>query len=116
MTSAEETFYAVTYREPVEGKIMTVKVKKIADSSLGLGFIKLSDFRFKTNPLLVNPAEENLRKKLENVKSLHLNIYSILSIEEIGMENSGLKFDNDRSNLVVIHQGDNNTNTTEPRK
>jgi hypothetical protein len=36
------------------------------------------------------------------VKTLHLSIYSIISIQEVGMEHKGLYFKKDKSNLVVL--------------
>ena len=55
----------------------------VLDSTLGLSFIRISGFVFDTGSLVVKPSEEQLKKKLENVKSLHLSIYSIISIEEL---------------------------------
>jgi hypothetical protein len=97
-----DTFFRITYKEPKEGKLVALKAKKIKDSSLGLTFIAISDFIFDTATLVVNPQEEALSKQYENVKSLHLSIYNIASIEEIGLEHEGLRFDKDRSNLVVL--------------
>ena len=98
--SAEKTFFLVNYRDPKDGKSIEVKVKKIEDSSLGLSFVKLSEFIFETESSIVQPTEEQLKKRFENVKSLHLNVYSILSIEELGMSHVGLKFRKDKSNLL----------------
>ena len=100
--SAKETFYLITYREPKDGQIVTLKSRKVADSSLGLSFIALSDFIFDTDSLVVNPAEEDLKKHFAAVKTLHLSIYTVLSIEEVGPENRGLAFEKDKSNLVVF--------------
>jgi len=100
--NARETFYLITYREPKDGQIVTLKSRKVADSSLGLSFIALSDFVFDTDSLVVNPAEEDLKKHFAAVKTLHLSIYTVLSIEEVGAEHKGLTFEKDRSNLVVF--------------
>lgn len=102
MTSAERTYFLVHYRDPKEGQIIELKAKKIEDSSLGLGFVRISEFLFETNTLLVKPSEEQLKKRFENVKSLHVSIYSIVSVEELGMEHDGLKFKKDRSNLLAL--------------
>ncbi len=96
----------VTYRDPTQDKILTVKAKSISDSSLGLSFIRISDFLFESDSLLVKPDEEAMKKRFEDVKSLHLSIYTIISIEEIGKKHSGLRFQNDKSNLVVLSSAD----------
>ncbi len=98
----EETFYLIAYREPKEGKTVTLKAKKVTDSSLGLSFVAISDFVFDANPIVIDPEEESQKKHFEGVKSLHLSIYSIISIEEIGPDHKGLQFKKDRSNLVVL--------------
>lgn len=97
-----DTHFVITYREPQEGKIVTLKAKTVTDSSLGLSFISISDFVFSTSGLVVNPHEEDLKKRFENVRSLHLSIYTIISIEEVGEEHEGLSFKKDKSNLVVL--------------
>jgi hypothetical protein len=94
--------FVVSYRDPVEQKTISIKVRKVDDSPLGLSFIRISDFVFDTSSLVVNPDEENLKKRLENTRSLHLSIYTILSIEEIGLDQPGLRFKTDKSNLVVL--------------
>lgn len=101
-SSSKDTYFIVTYREPSEGKIVSLKAKTVTDSSLGLSFITISDFIFDTGSLVVNPVEEEMKKRFEGVKSLHLSIYSIISIEEVGAEHKGLKFQKDKSNLVVF--------------
>lgn len=100
--SEKETYYTITYREPEEGKIVSLKAKTVTDSSLGLSFISVSDFIFDTSPLVVNPAEEELQKRFEDVRALHLSIYTIISIEEKGTGDKGLKFKKDKSNIVVL--------------
>ncbi|MCP4715749.1 MAG: DUF1820 family protein [Deltaproteobacteria bacterium] len=103
----KDTYYIVTYREPKEdGKIISLKASTVTDSSLGLSFITISDFIFDTGALVVNPAEEDQKNRFEGVKSLHLSIYTIISIEEVGADHKGLSFKKDKSNLVVL-SGDN---------
>ena len=99
---AKDTFFVITYREPKEGNITTLKARTVTDSSLGLSFIAISDFIFDTTSRVVNPAEEDLKKRFENVKSLHLSIYTVVSIEEVGAGHQGLSFKKDKSNLVVL--------------
>lgn len=94
--------YAVTYRDQKDGSICTLKVKTIQDSTLGLSFICLSDFTFETDSILVHPEEEARRKKFENIRNLHLSIYSIISIAEMGTETPKLAFKNDKTNLFII--------------
>lgn len=102
MAEKPNTYYVVHYRDPKDGKILELKAYRIEDSSLGLSFIKISDFIFDTNQLVVKPSEEQLQKRFEKVKSLHLSIYSVISIEELGATHKGLKFRKDRSNLVAF--------------
>lgn len=99
--SGKDYFY-ISYRDQTDGKVVSLKAKNVSDSSLGLSFIAISDFIFDTGSLVVNPAEEDLKKRFEGVKTLHLSIYSILCIEEVGPGHKGLKFNKDRSNLVVL--------------
>lgn len=100
-----DSCYIVTYRDPREGTIVTLKAKSIRDSTLGLSFVAISDFVFSTESVLVNPVEESQRVRLADVKSLHLSIYSIISIEEVGIGHKGLSFKKDRSNLVAFPTG-----------
>ena len=100
--SIKDTYYLVTYRDPKDGQTVSLKAKKVTDSSLGLSFIALSEFMFESDMLVVNPAEEDLKKRFSSVKTIHLSIYSVLSIEEVGLEQKDLTFEKDKSNLVVF--------------
>lgn len=103
-----ETYYVVTYRDPeklIEQKNLTLRVKSIGDSNLGLSFVKLSDFIFDQGSIVLDPNADKLKKRFENTKSFHLSIYNIISIEEVGMNHQGLHFDKDKSNLYVIPAG-----------
>lgn len=103
----EHTYYLVTYRNPEKVKeleTISIKVKEIKDSTLGLGFISLSGFIFDSQSLIVSPIEDKLKAKFENTKSLHLSIHHIISIEEVGTQNKGLKFRSDKSNLYILSQ------------
>jgi hypothetical protein len=99
---SNNSYYIITYRDPQNGEVVSLKANKVTDSSLGLSFIAVSDFIFDTNTLVVNPAAEDQKKRFESVKTIHISIYTIVSIEEAGLKNKGLKFDKDKSNLVVL--------------
>lgn len=94
--------FRVVYRDLADGRTVTLKAAVVEDSSLGLGFIRLADFVFDGPGLVVDPAAEDLKRRLEGVKSLHLSIHCILSIEELGQGNKGLRFKHSRGNLVVL--------------
>lgn len=98
----QNTYFLVHFRDPQDGTHQSIKAKKIADSSLGLSFICLSDFIFDTSSILVNPDEEAKKLQFENVKNYHLSIYSVLSISEVGEHEKPLNFEADKSNLLVL--------------
>ncbi len=102
-TPSPKTYYAVTFRDAQSGETTTLKARAVGDSSLGLGFICVSDFVFDTSSGVVNPTEEALAKRFERVERLHLQVYAVLAIEEIGEDHAGLSFDSDRSSLVLLH-------------
>lgn len=102
----EHCYFKVTYKDAVENKIETLKARKIVDSSLGLSFICISEFIFDIKGIVVDPAEEALSKKFANIKNIHLSIYSIIAIEEVGEDHDGLRFKTDRSNLVMLNNKD----------
>ena len=101
--------YVVTYRDSTDGSVVTLKVRTIEDSSLGLTFIALSNFQFETSSILVNPEEEARKKRFEPIKTLHLSIYSVMSIAEMGVETPKLIFKKDKSNLVILQHQDHHT-------
>ncbi len=105
MALKNETYYIINFRDPKDGKPVTLKAKNVVDSKLGLSFISISNFIFSDNLSFVNPTEENMKKTYSNVKALHISIYSIISIEEVGFDNKGLEFKNDRSNLIMLTNG-----------
>ena len=98
----EETFYLISYRDAKDAKVLTLKAKIVTDSSLGLSFVAISDFVFDTKSVVINPEEEDQKRQFEGVKTLHLSIYTIISIEEVGENHKGLKFKKDKSNLVIL--------------
>jgi hypothetical protein len=95
-------YYVITYRDPKEEKILQLKARRVVDSTLGLSFVSISDFVFDTKSVVVSPQEDYLKQRFENVKRLHISIYSILSIEEVG-EKTSLSFSKDKSNLLVLN-------------
>jgi hypothetical protein len=97
--------FVVTYKDPVEDKIVTLRARAIGDSSLGLAFIRVSDFLFEDQNLVVDPAQEAMKKRFENVECIHLSIYAVISIQEVGPGHAGLRFENDRSNVVLLPGG-----------
>lgn len=100
-----DTFFLVTYRdhEKVTGKdTLTLKVEKVTDSGLGLGFIYLSGFLFENNGAILDPHTESLKVRFDKTKGLHLGLSSIVSIEEVGREHLGTNFQKDRSNIFVL--------------
>lgn len=100
--SKSQTYYIIRFRDPEENKAISLKVGKVTDSTLGLGFVAISDFIFESSNLLVNPVEDKLRQRFENVKTLHISLYTILSVEEVGKGHTGMKFKNDKSNLLIL--------------
>jgi hypothetical protein len=102
MSSSPSTHFVVAWRDARNGEVLTARAREIRDSSLGLGFIAVSDFIWDTRSLIVNPAEEALSKRFERTKTLHLSIHCIVSIEEVGDEHQGLVFEKDKSNLVIF--------------
>ena len=75
-STKNESLFLVHYRDPKDGGIVSLKAKKIYDSPLGISFVCITQFVFETNSLVVKPTEEQLQKRLENVKSMHISIYS----------------------------------------
>lgn len=102
MAKKEDSCFIVTFRDPKDEKVIQLKAKSIKDSSLGLGFVAISDFVFMTNTLVLNPAEEQLKNRFKEVRTLHISIYTIISVEDVGPAHRGLKFEKDKSNLVVL--------------
>lgn len=100
----EDVHYAVTFRSPETGDVTILRARTVGDSDLGPGFICLSDLIFQTGSKLANPVEEALQEQYRTTRRLHLNVFSIQSIAEVGEEHPGLQLDADRTNLVVFPQ------------
>jgi len=97
-----DTHYVVTYRSAEDGAVTSLRVRRVDDSNLGPAFVCLSGFVFDTGSRIANPAEEALARRFEGTRRLHLSLFSILSIAEVGVEHPGLKLGLDRSNLVIL--------------
>ena len=102
---SDDTCYRITYRDAAAGEVRTLRARSISDSGLGLSFVCISDFVFEHHSKLVTPADEALARQLEDVKSLHLSMYTIVCVEELGMNHQGLSFEHDRSRLLVLPGG-----------
>lgn len=98
--SQPKSLFLVTYKDPQDGEITSLSVNSVVDSTLGLSFVSLSGFIFDNNSLVVKPKEEQLKEKLKGVNSLHISIYSIISIKELS--STSLTFEKDKSNLLVL--------------
>lgn len=103
-----QSHYVVTWREaPRDTKdpkdqVVTLKVRSIAPSDLGPTFIALSDFDLDQDGPIIDPGLDGLRVRYADTKRLHVSIYSVLSVEEVGRRNRGLDL-GDRTNLVPLH-------------
>lgn len=102
-----KNYFLIHYRDPKDGSIIGLKARRIEDSTLGLSFVRISEFFFDTNSVVVQPTEVQLEQRFEKVKSLHLSIYSIVSVEEIADgstdgKHPGLKFKKTKSNLIAF--------------
>jgi hypothetical protein len=97
-----KTCFIVSYRDPLDSKLVELRANKVEDSELGISFVAVSDFIFERRSPVVDPVAEDLKRKFEDVKTLHLSLYSILSIQEVGRANRGLQFKKAKSNLVML--------------
>ena len=102
MAQKPRSHYVVTYRDPAGGKTLGLKVRKVEDSELGPTFVALSEFLFESTSPIIDPALEDLRKRYEHTRKLHLSLYHIVSIEEVGRRNPGLDLSAERSNVIVL--------------
>ena len=80
-------------------------MRRVEDSELGPAFVCLSQFVFDPGSRIANPAEESLARRFENTRRLHLNLFAIQSIAEVGVDHPGLQLEQDRPNVVVLPSG-----------
>jgi hypothetical protein len=92
--------YAVTFRADA-GETVTLRARKVTDSELGPSFLCLSDFVF-SEGRLVDPTQERLQRRFADTRRLHLNVFAIQTIEEVGTDHPGLTLDADRSKLILL--------------
>lgn len=100
--SDPETCFVVSFQDAREGRVVSLRVRTIEDSVLGPAFVCLSDFVFQDGGTLIDPVEEAMSRRYGKTRRLHLQLWSISSIEEVGMGHGGLTSTHDRSNLVVF--------------
>lgn len=104
MSSAPKTWFVVTFKDPKDGSVQSVRCRRVSDSSLGLSFVAIGDFVWEGGAIVL-PAEEALRRRLEHVSTLHLSLYAVLSVEEVAeaaAEPPRLVFEHDRSKVLVL--------------
>ncbi|MEQ1502957.1 MAG: DUF1820 family protein [Myxococcota bacterium] len=92
----------ITYRSPEDGSVTSLRARQVGDSDLGPAFVCVSEFVFDTGSRVANPAEEALARRFERTRRLHLSLFTIQSIAEVGTGHPGLQLDQDRSNLVIL--------------
>ena len=95
-----DTCFAVTFRNE-SGDIVTLKARTVEDSSLGPSFLCIRDFLF-AEGRIVDPAQERLQRRYADTRRLHVNVFGVQAIEEIGVENPGLTLAQDRSRLILL--------------
>ncbi|MBM4370353.1 MAG: DUF1820 family protein [Deltaproteobacteria bacterium] len=95
--------FVVTWKDPAQdGKVRSLKVRRIEDSELGPTFVALADFVFEAGGLVIDPEEDELRRRYAETRRLHLSIYGILSVEERGARNRGVSLEQDRGAVVFL--------------
>ena len=83
---SEDSYYIVTYKNIDEDDgfpRVSLKVKHIENSDLGLGFIRISGFVFSKDSNIVHSQDDRVENRYGRTKSLHIAINNIVSIEEL---------------------------------
>ncbi len=99
---SRDTHFLVTFRDVANDEVVTLRAGSISDSGLGLAFVVLSDLRFDRESSVIDPRAETLQRRYANVHALHLPVYNVVSVAEVGAEHPGLELSGDRSNLLVL--------------
>ncbi len=74
--------YKVSFKEDEKSdKKMTLTCHEVHPSEI-FGLICLQGFIFKDNQIVIDPSENDARRKYENTERLHLPHHLILSVEE----------------------------------
>jgi hypothetical protein len=75
------TLYRVLFHN--QGKVFEVYARAVLQGGL-FGFIELEELVFgEKSALLVDPAEEGLRKEFENAKRVYIPMHSVIRIDEL---------------------------------
>jgi hypothetical protein len=75
------TVYRVLFHN--QGKVFEVYARAVLQGGL-FGFIELEELVFgEKSALLVDPAEEGLRKEFENTKRVFIPMHSVIRIDEL---------------------------------
>ena len=83
------------------GKVYELYCKSVASSSLW-GFVEISGLVFdRGDAVLVDPAEEKLRKEFEGVQVLHLPMHGVLRVEEVAKKGPSLIRDSESGEKVT---------------
>lgn len=78
---AARTLYRVLFHN--QGKVFEVYARAVLQGGL-FGFIELEELVFgEKSALLVDPAEEGLRKEFENAKRVFIPMHSVIRIDEL---------------------------------
>jgi hypothetical protein len=78
-----DSLYRVTFSDPVTRQMVTLRLHEISDSGLGPLFVRLGRFVFDQDSGIINPINEQLAKRYEETKALHVNRMAISQIEEL---------------------------------
>lgn len=94
------TCFAITFRNE-SGELVTLRARSVTDSTLGPSFLCISDFVFDEGRI-VDPTQERQQRRYADTRRLHLNVFGVQSIEEVGLAHPGLSLEQDRSRLILL--------------
>lgn len=82
--STSTPLYLVTFLDSRLGRHVTLRVREIVDSGLGIMFVRLSNFVLADpGSRVVDPQVEELAARFGDTRALHVNRMSIISVEEV---------------------------------